>query len=55
MNQFEMYKPDIEKTIIKNPELKARDIANILSINIDDKKTYQAFHKLIGRMKSKLL
>ena len=55
MNQFEMYKSDIEKTIIKNPELKARDIANILSINIDDKKTYQAFHKLIGRMKSKLL
>ena len=55
MNQFDVYKPDIKELLLENPELKASEISNLLSISLPTKNKRQSFHNVVKRMKKKLL
>ena len=48
-------KDNIKQLLTENPNLKPKEIANILSISLETDKKYRAFTTMVGRIRRKLL
>lgn len=48
-------KENIRNLLVTNPELKPKEIAELLSINFESEKMYNAFSKMVSRIRQKLL